>query len=304
MSDQFSDKQQKEHLASDDPRSRLLAKIPVREKRFRLTGISTTVLEGGEGSPVILLHGPGESAIWWMRVIPKLTKTHRVIVPDLPGHGTSGLPDNTLNPSGMCEWLEEMIEKICSVPPVIVGHLLGGAIAARFAIYKSNLVRQLVLVDSFGLEKFRPSPKFAFGLIRFLARPSEKNYTSFLPHCLFDANNLYRQMGDDWEPFLQYNLEQASNPNTRAAMKTFIRQFAIPKIPVEDLAGIKVPTALIWGRHDQALKLHIGEAASERYRWPLHIIEEARDDPKMEQPEAFLEALYSIMESDIHLKIV
>jgi pimeloyl-ACP methyl ester carboxylesterase len=302
MSVQFSDKQPEKHLASDNLRSRLLAKIPVIEKRIQLAGIPTAVLEGGEDLPIILLHGPGESAVWWMRVIPNLVKTYRVIVPDLPGHGTSGLPEGTLNPSRMCEWLEDLIGKTCPTPPVVVGHLSGGAIAARFAIQKGNLIRQLILVDSFGLEKFRPSPKFAFGLIRFLSRPSEKNYMKFMPYCMFDANSLYQQMGSDWEPFMQYNLQQANDPNNKSAMKTFIRQFAIPKIPAEDLAGIKVPTALIWGRHDQALKLQIGEAASERYGWPLHIIEEARDDAKLEQPDAFIKALYQILESDIGLK--
>jgi pimeloyl-ACP methyl ester carboxylesterase len=301
MSVQFSDKKQKKHLSSDNPRSRLLSKIPVMEKRIQSAGISTTVLEGGEGLPIILLHGPGESAVWWMRVIPNLVKSHRVIVPDLPGHGTSGLPENTLELFVMLEWLEDLIGKTCPTPPVVVGHLSGGAIAARFAIHKSNLIRKLILVDSFGLEKFRPSPKFAFGLIRFLTKPNEKNYMKFLPDCMFDANSLYQQMGSDWEPFMQYNLQQANDPNNKAAMKTFIRQFAIPKIPAEDMARIEVPTALIWGRHDQALKLQIGEVASKRYGWPLHIIEEARDDAKLEQPEAFIDALYKIME---HTRVV
>jgi len=303
MNVQISEKQKKEQLVSYNPRYRLLDKIPVIEKRFQLAGIYTTVLEGGEGLPVILMHGPGESAVWWMRVIPNLVKTHQVIVPDLPGHGDSGLPEDALNPSRMCDWLEEMIGKTCSVPPVIVGHVLGGAIAARFTIYKSNLVRQLVLVDSFGLGKFRPSPKFAFGLIRFLSRPSEKNFSSFMPHCMFNANNLYQEMGTDWEPFQEYNLVQARNPETKMIMRTYMRQFAIPKIPDHELAGIDVPVALIWGRHDKALKLDIAKKASERFGWPLHVIEEARDDPKLEQPKAFLEALHKIMESEMAVKI-
>ncbi|MGH7527453.1 MAG: alpha/beta fold hydrolase, partial [Gemmatimonadales bacterium] len=54
---------------------------------------------------------------------------------------------------------------------------------------------------------------------------------------------------------------------------------------------IRVPTTLIWGRHDRATPLRTAEAASERYGWPLHVIEDSADDPPIEQPEAFLAAL-------------
>ena len=78
--------------SASSARERLLATMPVTERRLELAGISTAVLEGGDGPPVVLLHGPGEYAAKWMRVIPDLVTTHRVVAPDLPGHGTSGWP--------------------------------------------------------------------------------------------------------------------------------------------------------------------------------------------------------------------
>lgn len=45
------------------------------------------------------------------------------------------------------------------------------------------------------------------------------------------------------------------------------------------------------GRHDLATPLYVAEEASERYGWRLHVIEDAADDPLLEQPEAFLKAL-------------
>ena len=62
-------------------------------------------------------------------------------------------------------------------------------------------------------------------------------------------------------------------------------------IPAQDLARITVPTTLIWGRHDRANRLRIAAAASERFGWPLHVIDDAADDPGRDQPEAFLRAL-------------
>ncbi|NIR46488.1 MAG: alpha/beta hydrolase, partial [Gemmatimonadetes bacterium] len=67
----------------------MLAGLPVAERRMRLAGIPSAVLEGGDGPPMVLLHGPGESAVNWRWVIPELVTTHRVVAPDLPAHGSS-----------------------------------------------------------------------------------------------------------------------------------------------------------------------------------------------------------------------
>jgi pimeloyl-ACP methyl ester carboxylesterase len=293
MSTQLSIEKEEYRVTPDNARAQLLAEIPVTERKLQLAGISTTVLEGGEGEPVILLHGPGESSLWWMRVIPQLAETHHVIVPDLPGHGASEVDAGELDTRHVFAWLDELIEHTCSSTPVLVGHLLGGGIAARFAISNSERIQQLVLVDSFGLAKFRPSPKFAFGLVKFLMRPNERTYAKFLPHCMYDANSLQIQMGKNWQLFLVYNLDRARDPNAKAALRFFMGQFAVSKIPEEKLAAIEAPVDLIWGRHDKALNLKIAEAASKRFGWRLHVIEDSRDDPKLEQPVQFLNALYS-----------
>lgn len=279
-------------------RQQLLAGIPVVERRVVVAGVSTAVLEGGEGPPVILLHGPGESAIWWMRVIPDLVTAHRVIAPDLPGHGATEWTDGDgiLDSERVLAWLGELIESTCASPPMLVGHLLGGAIAARFAVDRGDRLSGLVLVDALGLGRFRPAPRFAFGLIRFLVRTNERTYNRFLPQCMFDVDSLRKQMGELWEPFVAYNLDCARAPSSKTTLRRLMRQLGVPVIPPADLARIEVPTTLIWGRHDRAIRLRIAEAARDRYGWPLQVIENARDDPKLEQPEAFLRALRAAME--------
>ena len=51
----------------EEARQLLLATLPVTERRVDLAGIATAVLEGGSGSPVVLLHGPMANATHWMR---------------------------------------------------------------------------------------------------------------------------------------------------------------------------------------------------------------------------------------------
>lgn len=253
------------------------------------------MLEGGEGPPLVLLHGPGESSLWWMRVIPELVSTHRVIVPDLPGHGASAASEHVLEEEGIVEWTDQLIDQTCPSEPTLVGHLLGGGIAARWAARSARALRQLVLVDSFGLGWLLPRPRFAFGLIRFMARPSEKTYGRFLRHCMYDPGDLREALGERWSPFLDYNLARAEDSAARSALGTLMRNVGLPKIAPKELMRIEVPTSLIWGRHDLAVPLKTAEAASERYGWPLYVIEEARDDPKLERPEAFLRALHEIL---------
>ena len=271
-------------------RARLLAGLPVIERRLQVAGVSTAVLEGGAGPPIVLLHGPGDFAGMWMRIIPDLVTTHRVIAPDLPGHGTSELVDGRLDADGLRAWLSGLIERTCPSPPILVGHVLGGAIGARFAINHSDRLSRLVLVDSLGLARFRPAPRFAVTMIAFLMRPTERTYTRFMRHCSYDLDGLREEMGARWEPFLAYSLERARGPSAELAGR-LLREFGMPRIPPDDLARITAPTVLIWGRHDRANRLRIAEQASARYGWPLHVIENCADDPPRDQPRAFLIAL-------------
>lgn len=275
----------------DDARRQLLAGIAVVERRLEPAGIPTAVLEGGEGPPVVLLHGPGESAANWRWVIPELVKTHRVIAPDLPAHGGTAAPDAGPDAERVCAWLGELIDDTCGGPPALVGHVLGGALGARFAIRAGDRLSHLVLVDSLGLARFRPSPRFALGFVAFVARPTERSYERFMRQCAFDLDELRERMGDEWEVFRDYNLALARAPDARAA-GTLMRTLGTPPIPPAELDRISVATSLIWGRQDRANRLQIAESASARYGWPLHVIEQAADDPPRDRPEAFLRALH------------
>ena len=150
----------------EDVRERLLAGIPAEERRLQLAGVSTAVLEGGDGPPVVLLHGPGANAAHWMRVIPDLVTTHRVVAPDLPGQGASEVAGGPLDAERVLAWLGELIERTCSSPPALVGNALGGAIAARFAAEHGDRLGRLVLVDALGLTPFEPAPEFGAALQR------------------------------------------------------------------------------------------------------------------------------------------
>lgn len=278
-----------------DAREHLLAAMPATERRLQLAGIPTSVLMGGNGTPVILLHGPGEFAAHWMRVIADLMQTNRVVAPDLPGHGASQTGDAPLDTEHVLGWLGELIGQTCSTPPVLVGRVMGGAIAARFAGRHSGQLAHLVLVDTLGLTPFRPAPRFELALRSFMAAPNEHSYDRLMGLCSFDLDTLVEQLGEQWKPFEAYALDRARTPAVQSAFGTLIAQFGMQPIPPAELSRIDVPTTLIWGRHDMATPLQVAEETSAQYGWPLHVIEDTADDPPLEQPEAFLRALRSAL---------
>ena len=89
-----------------------------------LAGVSTAVLEGGTGQPVVLLHGGIEcGGVYWAPVLAHLAERHRLIVPDVPGLGKSE-PIAQLDSASFGAWLTALIESMCAAKPLLVAHSL------------------------------------------------------------------------------------------------------------------------------------------------------------------------------------
>src|ERR1044072_4267648 len=154
----------------DTPRAALLAGVPVTQRRIEPAGVPTTLLEGGDGPPLVLLPGPGGSAADWIGVATALVGRHRVIAPDLPGHGGSDLGDD------LVAWLRALIEMTCPAPPVLVGNTAGGALAAQLTRDHGDHVARLLLVDPLGLVPVAPAPEFGQALQAFMAHPTRATH--------------------------------------------------------------------------------------------------------------------------------
>lgn len=272
-------------------RARLLSALPVRDGWRYLAGLRSAVLEGGQGQPLVLLHGPGAYAAHWMRILPALVERYHVIAPDLPGHGSSELGSEPLDAARVLGWLDELVAQTCETPPIIVAELVGAAIAARFSAAHPGRVSRLVLVDSFGLQPFSPAPEFSRALTEFGRAPNEQTHHALWGLCAHDIGRLRARTGSLWEAFQAYNIERARSESAARASHALMTEFGFPAIAPELLWQIGAPTVLIWGRHDLATPVSVASAASSKYGWPLHIIEAANDAPAMEQPEAFLRVL-------------
>ena len=191
----------------DRARRQLLAGVPVSERRLELAGVSTAVLEGGDGPPVVLLHGQGGWAGVWLPAIAGLAGSHRVVAPDLPGLGASRATEGPPGAETALAWLGELIDQTCATPPVLAGVSLGGSIAARFAAAHPDRLAGLVLISMGGLVgKVRLRPRMLLALVRHNLRPSERTALAMLRQVSVDVERARDRMGPRWEPFRSYSL--------------------------------------------------------------------------------------------------
>jgi pimeloyl-ACP methyl ester carboxylesterase len=285
------------HSEGHLPRDRLLEGMPVAERRIEAAGVSTPLLEGGQGPPLVLLHGQGGFAAMWGLVVPALARSNRVLAPDLPGLGESQVTGE-LDPTRVVAWLGELIDQTCDEPPTVVGHSLGGTIAARLAIEHSDRVGRLVLVDSGSLGRFRPAPGVMIGLLRFSARPSRASHERFLSRVFVDPDRLRAGWGERWEAFEAYHIDRAADSSVGAANRQLLMRLGVRRIPGDRLGQIEAPTALIWGREDPIMRFRIAEEVAARLGWPLYPIDDCGHVPQAERPQAFLEALRPIVGSE------
>src|SRR3954454_11832446 len=122
----------------------------VRDSRV-VHGHRRAFVLAGDGPPLLLLHGIGNSAQTWAGVIEKLAAQHTVLAPDLLGHGSSDKPRGDYSIAGYANGIRDLLSVLDIEQVTIVGHSLGGGIALQFAYQFPERVERLVLVGSGGL---------------------------------------------------------------------------------------------------------------------------------------------------------
>jgi 3-oxoadipate enol-lactonase len=131
-------------------------------------GVSLHIEEAGQGSPVVALHGLGSSGRDWGAVTPLLAARHRVIVPDLRGHGRSERPPGRYHVPRFAADVAAVCDHLAVDRAHVVGLSLGGMIAFELALARPDLVRSMVVVNS-GPDMVPRTARFALALAHRIA---------------------------------------------------------------------------------------------------------------------------------------
>jgi pimeloyl-ACP methyl ester carboxylesterase len=97
---------------------------------------------------LVFVHGGGAHSGWWDHIAPFFTTTHRVLAPDLSGHGDSGRRERY----GLGAWAREVLAVAAHVAPgsrpTVVGHSLGGWVTSTAALKAGPALDGIVVIDS------------------------------------------------------------------------------------------------------------------------------------------------------------
>lgn len=120
-------------------------------RTVRLHGHELSYVDSGAGPTLLFIHGILGSQRQWRRLVDGLDDDHRVLVPDLFGHGDSAKPLGDYSLSAHAAALRDLLDHLGIERVTLVGHSLGGGIAMQFLYLFPDRVDRLVLVASGGL---------------------------------------------------------------------------------------------------------------------------------------------------------
>jgi len=216
---------------------------------------------GRPGDPALLLvHGLGASRRTWRKVIAALAVEHRVIAPDLPGHGDSEAPSGDYSLGAHATALRDLLT-VLDVPKVtVIGHSLGGGVGLQFAYQFPERTQRGVLISSGGLGSevslmLRAATlPGADTIVAQLARIPQGVTRRVLP--LMSVLPKFLALEDSGP--LASTLQGLSDPRSRLAFLRTARSVidwrgqtvsALRRLHL--LAGM--PVLLAWGDHDQTI---------------------------------------------------
>ena len=136
-------------------------------RRIRTSGATINLVSGGEGPPLLLLHGYPETHAMWHRMAPDLAREYTVVCPDLRGYGASskprGLPDHSnYSKRAMALDMAEVMTRLGHRSFHLVGHDRGARVAHRLARDHGSRVRTLTVLDIAPTLKMYESTDMAF----------------------------------------------------------------------------------------------------------------------------------------------
>lgn len=109
-----------------------------------------TLRAGTGDTTLLLLHGFGESLFTWRAVVDPLAQHFRVVAVDLPGFGGSSKSAASYTLDDMTRRLSDFVDRWVPGPIIVVGHSMGGAIAASLALERPERIQAVVLIAPAG----------------------------------------------------------------------------------------------------------------------------------------------------------
>jgi pimeloyl-ACP methyl ester carboxylesterase len=244
--------------------------LPGLEQRFHeWRGTRIRVFLGGEGPPLLLVHGFGGAA-WNFTEMQPYLEGRRLIIPDLPGHGRSSPLPAAASLRGFADALVPLLDG----PTDVFGHSLGGVVALRLAERHPSLVRRTVVAAAAGISSSTRIAELTISLIgivqpgRLAARRVERIAASRHLRRLvfggFEVSNADLLSERAVHGFLRGPSEHADALGAGLALAA--------DDPRHDLERVRCPVLVLWGARDRQVPVEDGFEYARRLRAPVRVI--------------------------------
>jgi pimeloyl-ACP methyl ester carboxylesterase len=230
--------------------------------------------QGVDGTAVLLVHGFAGAGANFALLAPLLARTHRVVVPDLPGHGCSAALPALPSLAGFADRVAAVAEQEGTAPAVVVGHSMGGVVALRLAARRPDLVRGIVLAAAAGIstttrlaEAFlaatsviRPARQLARGRRRIARSPRLRALT-------FDGMSTSDGAAMSERAALGFLAASGLHTELVAPARALAREDVR-----RDLELVRCPALVLWGARDRQVPIDDAFEYARRLRAPLRVI--------------------------------
>jgi cis-3-alkyl-4-acyloxetan-2-one decarboxylase len=281
----------------------------VTDGKHRLEGFEERELEwrgarlryavGGSGTALVLVHGLGGTIENWRAVAPALAARHRVLVPDLPGHGRSSPLSQARNLDPLTRAALGITDAEDVRNAVWIGHSLGGVVAIRAAVLRPDAVRGVVLAAAAGIGSTSRAAHVTLAVLgavrpgRLIAPFRHELARSRLGRRLvFGWWGAADSAGLDPELAEAFLLGPRLHTDTRQAARALL-----VTDPRAELDRVTCPCLCLWGASDNWVGLGDGMEYARRLGAPLRTIAGCGHLLIGERPDACLAAIGDFVDS-------
>jgi len=256
-------------------------------KLTNLDGYQTHYLESGKGEPVILLHGFGSDSYTWHNNINALAARFRIYAIDLWGCGYSTREPLDYGYPLYVNQLRCFMDTLGIEKASLIGQSIGGGTIIKFTTEHRDRVKSIVLVCASGV------PHRCVPVQQILALPGLGELalnlpTDFVRKLIIKKVYLYRKEFSR-EYFDGLTWSQKIKGSNEAYLKIMrLKFFHTLGAEVQQLGEMGIPILIVWGRHDKAIPLRLGQEMHRILKGSkLGIFENSGHEPHDEEPEKF-----------------
>src|SRR3954468_2846113 len=206
---------------------------------------------GGDGSPVLFVHGLSGNWQNWIENIPRVAQERRVLALDLPGFGQSERPAEKVSMSGYGRTVDAFAVALDLGEVALVGNSMGGFVSAETAIQFPERVERLVLVSAVGItmSTLRREPVMAWGRIAMIAgarTAAEKRMAIVRPRLRHAVYSTIMRHPTRIAPEMLWELSEGAGRSIfRHALEAMLDYDFRDR-----LDEIRAPTLVVWGEED------------------------------------------------------